>query len=477
MKALFIKWFAVKKNRLIAGAALAALLVIAAAIIFTMKSSSPAGFLNPTARMVRVSRGDLTTTITGTGKFISENVDSLAFSTEGVVEVLNVKVGQMVNKGDVLAGLKDTEKLTLEVENKELALQKAEEAIRDLNDNAELNLAQFLADKAAAGEEYDLAQKNLITKGQPRCSKDVTEQYYIDYMYARHDYNMWYSYLIDGGTGYGTMYIQERMAPYKKSMLLNYANWKYCEGYTDLEQQESEANLELARANFEKAAAEYDEIAGNNGIDPLEMAILEAKRDDAERALTEARENLANATLIAPFDGVITAVNGNIGLTFEKGTFIEIADLENEVVQTSIEETDLQNFFTGCDAAVTFTTHKDQSYQGTVVKVDPSLTTWFDTAVVQGWVKLIDTLPDSIKNYSLGLDASVSINCTHATDVLMIPVESIHTDKSTTYVFVLDRQTDTKEKREITVGKSTTTYAEIFSGLEEGEFVVIEQGN
>ncbi len=477
MKAFIEKWFASKKNRLIGGVALAALLVIAATLFFNIFSSPLAIFTNPTARMVQVSRGDLTTTITGTGKLISENVDSLAFSTEGVVEVLNVKVGQMVKKGDVLASLKDTEKLTLEVENQELALQKAEEAIRDLEENAELNLARSLADKAAAGEEFDRAQKNLITKGQPRCSKDVTEQYYIDYMYARHDYNMWHSYLIDGGTGYGTMYIQERMAPYKKSMQLNYANWKYCEGYTELEKQESEANMELARANFEKAAAEYDEIAGNNGIDPLEMAILEAKRGDAERALSEARENLANATLIAPFDGVITAVNGNIGLTYKKGTFIEIADLENEVVQTSIEETDLQNFKTGCGAAVTFTTHKEQTYQGTVVKVDPSLTTWFDTTVVQGWVKLIDALPDSIKNYSLDLDASVSINCTHAADVLMVPVESIHTDKNGSYVFVLDRQTETQEKREVTLGKSTTTHAVITSGLQEGEFVVIEQGS
>jgi RND family efflux transporter MFP subunit len=477
MKAFIAKWFTAKKNRVIAGAALAALLVIAAVLFFILSSSSPAGILNPTARVVRVSRGDLTTTITGTGKLISENVDSLAFSTEGVVEVLNVKVGQMVKNGDVLAALKDTEKLTLEVENKELALQKAEEAIQDLEDNAELTLAQSLAAKAAAGEEYDLAQKNLITKGQPRCSKDVTEQYFIDYMYARHDYNIWYSYLIDGGTGYGTMYIQERMAPYKKSMLINYANWKYCEGYTELEKLESEANLELARANFEKADADYAEIAANNGINPLEMAILEAKRDDADRALIEAREDLANATLVAPFDGVITAVNGSIGLTFKKGTFIEIADLENEVVQTSIEETDLQNFKTGCEAAVTFTTHKEQTYQGTVVKVDPSLTTWFETAVVQGWVKLIDTLPDSIKNYSLGLDASVIIKCTHAADVLMVPVESIQTDEGASYVFVLDRQTGTHEKREVTVGKSTTTYAEIISGLQEGEFVVIEQGN
>jgi HlyD family secretion protein len=475
MKAFFDTLFQSKKNRLIAGGALVLLLGIIAAAAYFSQIAIPAGIQSPTAQMFRVSRGDLSTTISGTGKLISENVDSLSFSTEGIVEILNVKVGQLVKKGDVLAGLKNTEKLTLEVENKELALQKAEEAIQDLKENAEINLAQALADKATAGEAYDQAQKDLITKGQGRCEKSVTEQYYYDYMYARHDYNLWYSYLIDGGTGYGTMYIQERMAPYKQSMLLNYSNWKYCEGYSDLEKQESEANLELAKATFDKASAAYDELAKNNGVDPLELSILEARKNDAERALSEARENLANATLIAPFDGVITAVNGTIGLNFEKGTFIEIADLENEVVQTSIEETDLQNFKAGCDADVTFTTHKEQTYKGTVTKVDPSLTTWFETTVAQGWVKLTDPLPESIKSYSLGLDASVSITCSHATDVLLVPVDAIHKNGGSSYVYVLDQNTKTPAKRLVQVGKTSTAYAEITSGLQEGEFVVMEQ--
>ncbi|MHC1783215.1 MAG: efflux RND transporter periplasmic adaptor subunit [Anaerolineaceae bacterium] len=475
MKAFFAKLFRSKKNRLIAGGTLLVLLGIIATVTYIVQTAIPAGIESPTAQMFRVSRGDLSTTITGTGKLISENVDSLSFSTEGIVEVLNVKVGQQVIKGEVLAGLKNTEKLTLEVENKELALQKAEEAIQDLMDNTEVNLAQALADKAAAGVAYEQAQKDLITKGQARCDKSVTEQYYYDYMYARHDYNMWYSYLIDGGTGYGTMYIQERMAPYKKSMLLNYANWKYCEGFTELEKQESEANLELAKATFEKATTAYDELVENNGIDPLEMSILEARKNDAERALSEAEENLANATLIAPFDGVITAVNGTIGLNFEKGIFIKIADLENEVVQTSIEETDLQNFKAGCDAVVTVTTHKEQTFNGTVTKVDPSLTTWDETSAAQGWVKLTDPLPDSIKNYSLGLDASVSIICSQATDVLLVPVDAIYKNGDASFVYVLDQNTKTPAKRLVEVGKTSTVYAEIKSGLQEGEFVVMEQ--
>ncbi len=132
MNAFFVNLFRSKKNRLITGGALVLLLGIIATAAYYAQTAIPSSIQNPTAHMFQVSRGNLSTTISGTGKLISENVDSLSFSTEGIVEVLNVKVGQLVKKGDVLAGLKNTEKLTLEVENKELALQIAEEAIQDL---------------------------------------------------------------------------------------------------------------------------------------------------------------------------------------------------------------------------------------------------------------------------------------------------------------------------------------------------------
>lgn len=474
MKSFLSKLFGSKRNRLIAIVSLMVLLGVIALVIVYTQSNIPATIQNPFAQSDMVRRGDLSVSISGSGKLISENIVSLAFSTEGTVQILNVKVGQQVKKGEVLAGLEKTEQLILDVENKELALQAADKAIQDLKDNSETALAQALADQASAGETYESAQKDLITKGQPRCDKFVTEQYYYDYMYARHDYNLWHSYLIDGGTGYGTMYIQERMAPYQKSMQINYANWKYCEGYTDLEKKETEATLALAESNLEKAKTTYKELVKNNGIDPLEMAILQATKDDAEQQLSEAEKNLTDATLIAPFDGVITKVNGIVGQTAENGEFIEMADLENEMIQTSIEETDVQNFKAGCDAVVTFTTHKDQTFNGTVTRVDPALVSGFDTQIAQGWVKLSDPLPENIKRYSLGLDASVEITCTQAKDVLLVPVGAIHHNGETSYVHVLD-QNRTPTKRDVEIGQTTTVYAEIRSGLQEGEIVVIEQ--
>ena len=92
----------------------------------------------------------------------------------------------------------------MDVDNKQLELTKAQKALDDLETNKEMKLANALIAQSDASRSTGDCPKRQLTKYSPRCEKNVTEQYYYDYMYAKHDFNYWNNAYVDGGTGYGT---------------------------------------------------------------------------------------------------------------------------------------------------------------------------------------------------------------------------------------------------------------------------------
>lgn len=63
-------------------------------------------------------------------------------------------------------------------------------------------------------------------------------------------------------------------------------------------------------------------------------------------ALQRAERNLAEATLAAPFDGVVTAVNVNVGET-ANGILVEMVDNSSLEVALSVDEVDIGDIAQG----------------------------------------------------------------------------------------------------------------------------------
>jgi HlyD family secretion protein len=86
-----------------------------------------------------VSRGDLTVTASAAGSIVAVNQRALSFGTSGTVSKLNVKAGDEVTAGDILARLNDSD-----AQNAVAAAQQALDAAK-----SNLALAQQQADEAA----------------------------------------------------------------------------------------------------------------------------------------------------------------------------------------------------------------------------------------------------------------------------------------------------------------------------------------
>ena len=282
-----------KNKRLIIGGIILGLLALGSLAFIQIRSSNLSkAKATQTVKTAEVQIGNLTAEISGTGSVVAPNAIDLAFSTSGKVAELNVNPGKSVAAGDVLAKLDQITKLQMDVDNKKLQLTKARKVLDDLETNKEIKLANVLIAQSEAAAAVETAQQNETNKYSPRCEKNVTEQYYYDYMYAKHEFNYWNNAYVDGGTGYGTMYILQRRAPYLQSMNQNFSNWKYCEGYSQLEIDQTQAAVTAAEAAYQKAQKYYATLKSTGGIDPDELALDQATVKNSELQLKEAQRIL-----------------------------------------------------------------------------------------------------------------------------------------------------------------------------------------
>ncbi len=101
----------------------ASILVLSLVGVTACPSSGNGGSAD--VELVKVVRGDLTVTVSGSGNISVSQDASLAFGTGGTVEAVNVEAGDRVKKGDVLAKL-DTGALELALTQAQLNLATAE---------------------------------------------------------------------------------------------------------------------------------------------------------------------------------------------------------------------------------------------------------------------------------------------------------------------------------------------------------------
>jgi macrolide-specific efflux system membrane fusion protein len=94
-----------RRRGLLLNGALALLLVVGVVVAY-LSLHDDAGASSP-GRIVRVSRGDVVSSVSASGSVASANSRDLSFGTSGTVDAIKVHVGDKVKKGRVLATLDD----------------------------------------------------------------------------------------------------------------------------------------------------------------------------------------------------------------------------------------------------------------------------------------------------------------------------------------------------------------------------------
>ena len=241
----------------------------------------------------------------------------------------------------------------------------------------------------------------------------------------------------------------------------------YCKAYTEDEITSADSTLQVAETQLKLAEEQYNTLQASSGIDPNEQALLENTLEDCQYNLADAEKNLESATLISPMDGTVISIAAGQGEQVDTSTFITIADLNQMNVEVQVDEADLAMLAVGNQVEVIFDALPDRTFTGTVIQVDPTLTSSGPYQVVKGLVEL-GGIGDA--KLILGLNASVEIIQSEVKNALLVPKEAVRDLGEGQYsVFIL--QNGQLTMKVVEVGLMDDTFAEIRSGLELGDVV------
>lgn len=246
---------------------------------------------------------------------------------------------------------------------------------------------------------------------------------------------------------------------------------------------EARADLELARPRLELAGSTLERrrrlaagglLSGEDlEIAASSLAIEQRRFEAAEARLRAAEIVLGYARITAPISGVIANVTTREGETVAAGlsapTFVTIVDLDRLEALAYVDETDIGRVAIGQLATFTVDTYPDESFSGVVTAIQPA-------AELQG----------SVVNYVVRLElkdhpgfvlrpemtAHVRILVEERDGVLKVPRSALHFRDARQFV-VVGREGEWREQ-EVRTGWRSADYAEIVSGIEEGDVLELK---
>lgn len=256
----------------------------------------------------------------------------------------------------------------------------------------------------------------------------------------------------------------------------------------------AQQEVKSAEANFEdtdqistRLAAAAKETAGLIAQQDLDTAAAKdrasaANLQAARQRVVEAQSNadrvrtmFAYSRITAPFDGVVTKRYSDTGALVQAGT---TSDTQSMPVVTLAEIKRLRLEFPVPESAVS-DVHIGDPVQVTVV----SLGQTFSAKVSRFAQKVDDStrtmlteadVDNSDFRYTPGMYATVRLTLADKKDVLAVPIQCVSIGEKPT-VLVLNN--DKVEERPVTVGLETSSMAEITSGLNIKDSVVIGSRN
>lgn len=470
-----------------------------------------------------VTVGDISITATGSGQLVASATANLTCSAGGVLKELFVQVGDEVKAGDILGRMDDTDvrqsvaAAGVQVMQAEqvVALAQAQAELAVLQAQANLDTVQTTLDELlnwspdedtvalaqASLVSAQTAYKNALAKSgvdQTLSARISLEQAIDSLTNTQANYASAMSADRDWEKDIETTRANAANAVYKAQQSLEIAQNSYklsVINNTNSDIQSAKAQLLNAQNTLETAQTPPDaaEItAAQIKVQQMTLTLEQAKLTaadlgdgstpatrEAELALEQARlklataqETLASATLVAPFDSTVTAVNCTVGDACN-GTAIALANLGAPVVQFWIEETDMSSAVKGNPVRIIFEALPDYEYNGGIYRVDPALTTVGGTSAVQLWAT-IETSAYPVKLLG-GMNANVEIVAGEALNALLVPVQALRqmgTDQYAVFVVGVDGEL---EMRMVEIGLMDYVNAEVKSGLERGDVVTLSE--
>lgn len=444
----------------------------------------------PALQTATVRQGDLILYASGTGTLISQNNVSFGFGTSGQVTRVNVKVGEQVEAGQVLAELSNTSASlnynqalrTLAELTSPAAIATAQQNLALAQDNLaakKKELEYVVSPSVLTWEERLAAAQTALADAQAAANVNSSNEATQKVKDAERTVKLAEANLKSAQASYDSYvkatFTETKTNPFTGTKQIVYyidatTGKKYTVVYAPTPAEIAAARAAYALAKATVTESQYYLSALNGDEIPATatgsaLSQLQAVRD----ALLSSQTELTNTQLIAPIAGTVMSLDFSVGDIVNGSTaVVSIADLSQPYLEVFLDASDWANVKVGYETQVTFDILPGKVFTGTVTQVDPGLYTEGNTSVVRTLVEL--TNPGNSFNLPLGTSASVDVIGGRAMGAVLVPVEALRETSPGQYaVFVVEN--GKPQLRVIEVGIQDLLYAEVKSGLQPGDVV------
>ena len=242
---------------------------------------------------------------------------------------------------------------------------------------------------------------------------------------------------------------------------------------SDRAQREAKRKTELLQRGL--ASEEATETAVSNAESQsaaCDAALTQVEANQASVEVVEA--SLERTMLIAPFNGVIAEIEGELGeyvtpspVGVATKPTVDLIDSSCIYISAPIDEIDAPEVVSGMTARITMDAFGDQEFPATVRRVAPYV---LDLEKQARTVEIEAVFDNPDQTLLPGYSADIEVIIDRVENVLSIPTQLIMRDN---YVYVIDPETMTLTKEQIEIGIGNWQYTEVTNGLSKDDQVVL----
>ncbi len=476
--------------------------------IFKNKTSGETEYVTET-----VSKGSITTNVTGTGQVEASDTIDLSPQTSGDINYVGVSVGQSVKKGTLLASV-DSSDAKMALLNAQISLDnltKGPDTLTLLQKQNGLTasynsgwntVSSFINDMTLVvsnlGDVYGaggyLSYSNTLGLTSPGKAKlTQSESSYYDAKKSIDNLTKLYKTLTRLSSQEDILNLINES--YKSAVIISNAvkdteaSFNYVVDYFNI--GSSDSNAATTRTNITSWLSSSNSYINNllsaiNGIkedtQSLKDTVTGISQLDIQSAelSVQSKQDAYNGCFVyAPFDGIIATLTAKVGEP--SGSSIGTLITKQKIATISLNEVDIAKIKLGQKVTLTFDAVDGLSITGKVAEIDSIGTV--SQGVVSYNVKISLDVDDT--RIKPGMSVSATIITDSAQDVIVVPSSAIKTQNGINYVEVFDSplapaligtqgspSTIPPRQVEVGIGLVGDISTEITSGLKEGDIIV-----
>jgi HlyD family secretion protein len=230
----------------------------------------------------------------------------------------------------------------------------------------------------------------------------------------------------------------------------------------------AEASLRSQQASLRNSQQNIEIKAKSDAQDlkNLELALLQAKI-----SLKNAQEDLANSKIYAPFDGIVSQVQGQVGALATNGqALLTLIDDSKVKLPVQVDETQISLVKLGQSAEISSDSlsklSKDK-FTGKVTRISPNGTLQSNIAVFYATV----TIDNANRQLRPGMNAEAEIIAEELPDAVQVPRRAVETVRERSYVTLV--KGEDSERKRVEIGPDDGSNVVITSGVQPGDEVLL----